>query len=477
MNVQISWLDFHAVLPEIILVGFALFGMLYGAFFRKSSSSIIPYISLVGIVTAMVVNFNLSGNVQTAFYDMVIVDKIAIILSFIFLLTVFLTILLSLTYNEHVLLEFTEYFPLLLFATVGMMLMAKSNHLMIFFLSLEIMSISLYILAGFRKFNKFSLESALKYFLLGAFATGILLYGIALLYGEIGTTALPQIKEYFINHGLKLPAPLYLGIALILVGFAFKVALVPFHMWTPDVYQGAPIPVTAFMAIGAKAAGFAAIIRIFLDAAFSISLKWAAVFWILAVLTMFVGNISALVQNNIKRMLAYSSIAHAGYILIGVVAADEANSIFAILFYLFVYGLMNVAAFGVIDIISGKDEKYVNVEDFAGLGFKKPFLGLVFTIAMLSLAGLPPTAGFMGKLYIFSAAVKNGYITLVILGVINSLISVYYYLRPVVMMYMVEPKEEVEIKSVYPAAGLALLITLWGMIHFGIFPGLFKALF
>ena len=332
-------------------------------------------------------------------------------------------------------------------------------------------------LCMFWQVNKFSLESSLKYFLLGAFATGILLYGIALMYGVIGGTYLHEVKKYFLDHGLQLPLVLYLGVGLVLVGFAFKVALVPFHMWTPDVYQGAPIPVTAFMAIGAKAAGFAALIRIFLDAAFSISIKWAAVFWILAVLTMFVGNITALVQDNIKRMLAYSSIAHAGYIVLAIVAADEKLSIFAILFYLFAYGIMNIAAFGVIDIIAGKDEKNVKIEDMAGLGFKKPFLGLVFTVAMLSLGGIPLTAGFMGKLYIFSAAVNNGYVFLVILAVINSMISMYYYLRPVVQMYMKEPKEDVVVGELHPAASLALMITLIGMLYFGIFPGFFKALF
>ncbi|GAB4172837.1 MAG: NADH-quinone oxidoreductase subunit N [Calditrichia bacterium] len=477
MNVQITWLDFQAILPELILVGFALFGLLYGAFFRRSSDYILPYVFIVGLSAALVTTYMLPDERMFAFYKMVVADKISMILSVVFILTALLTILLSLSYNENVKLEFTEYYPLLILSTIGMMLMAKANHFIIFFLGLETMSIALYVLAGFRKFNKFSLESSLKYFLLGAFATGILLYGFALMYGEIGSTYLHDIKTYFQTHGLDLPVILYLSLGLIIVGFGFKVALVPFHMWTPDVYQGAPIPVTAFMAIGAKAAGFAAIIRIFLDATFHISIEWSGVFWILAVLTMIVGNISALVQDNIKRMLAYSSIAHAGYILIAVVSADEAHSIYNILFYLFVYGIMNIAAFAVVDLVSGEKEKYVDINHFAGLGFKNPLLGFAFTIALVSLAGLPPTAGFMGKLYIFSTAVNNGHITLVIIGVLNSLVSVYYYLRPVVYMYMKEENKDVAIKTVYPAAGLALLITIWGILHLGIFPGFFNVLF
>lgn len=477
MNVQISWLDFQVILPELILVCFALVGLLHGAFFRKSHGIVVPYLMIIGISLGLIVNFSMPADGQTAFAGMVLTDKISQMIVFILLFTTFLTILLSLTYHEYVQLEFTEYFPLLLFSTVGMMLMAKANHFIIFFLGLETFSIALYVLAGFRKFNKFSLEASLKYFLLGAFASGILLYGIALLYGEVGTTALAEVKKYFIEHGSQVPVPMYLALGMILVGFAFKIALVPFHMWTPDVYQGAPVPVTAFMSVGAKAAGFVALIRIFLDAAFLMSMKWTAVMWILAVLTMFLGNIVALVQSNIKRMLAYSSIAHAGYILIGLIAADEKSSVFAIIFYLFVYALSNMAAFGVIDILAGKDEKYMEIDDFSGLGFKRPFLGLVFVVAMLSLAGLPPTAGFMGKLYLFSTAVNNGYIFLVVLGVINSMISAYYYLRPVVAMYMKEPAEGRESQAVLPAAGLALLIALWGMIHLGVFPGFFKALF
>ena len=350
------------------------------------------------------------------------------------------------------------------------MVMGSAESLMTIFLGLETMSIALYVMAGFRRTNRHSLEAALKYFLLGAFATGFLLYGMALTYGMVGSTNLTQIAQYFTQNALDVPLVALMGLALIIIGFGFKVALVPFHMWTPDVYQGSPLPVTAYMAVGAKAAGFAAILRVISLSAFSIAFQWSEILWVLAVLTMTVGNVVALVQDNIKRMLAYSSIAHAGYILVGVVASND-QTVPSVVFYLIVYLFMNLGAFAVATMVAGQNERRVNIQYYRGLGYTQPLLALAMAVFMFSLAGFPPTAGFIGKFYIFSAALQSGYVWLVILGVINSLISVYYYLNVVVAMYMQQPVDEKKIAPVLPGVGVVILVAVLGIVYLGIFPG------
>jgi len=366
--------------------------------------------------------------------------------------------------------EHGEYYVLLLFATVGMMFMASAADLIIVFLGLETFSLAIYVLAGFFRTNPKSNESSLKYFLLGAFSTGFLLYGIALIYGATGTTNLKGIHDFLRRADFFTDPLLLIGMGLLIVGFGFKVASVPFHMWTPDVYEGAPTAVTAFMAVGPKAAGFAAFLRVFLYSLSSLQTDWVWILWVLAVLTMTLGNIVAIAQKNIKRMLAYSSIAHAGYILVAMVAASELSTA-SILYYLLAYAFMNLGAFAVVILYGRKGEENILVSDYSGMASRYPLLAAGMAIFMFSLAGIPPTAGFVGKFYIFSAAVKAGYVGLAIIGVLNSALSVYFYLRVTVMMYMRSPEKE-------PAGGLdfspgmviALLITVFFTLQMGIFP-------
>jgi NADH-quinone oxidoreductase subunit N len=470
VTINIGSADFAAILPVIILSVFGIYLMVQGVFAPRMNKLTLAYLGLIGILIALVSNFYLIGKNYTAFEGMVRVDHLTVIFNFIFLITAALTLLLITSYSEQEHIEFIEFTPLILFSTVGMMLMGSAESLMTVFLGLETMSIALYVMAGFRRTNRYSLEAALKYFLLGAFATGFLLYGIALLYGAVGSTNLTKISEYIAQNTLDLNLLVLLGMGLIIVGFGFKVALVPFHMWTPDVYQGSPIPVTAYMAVGAKAAGFAAILRVIVLAAGQAAFQWTEVLWILAVLTMTVGNIIALVQDDIKRMLAYSSIAHAGYILMGVVAAND-STVASVMFYLVVYLFMNLGAFAVAGLVSGKNERYVKIKYFSGLGKTQPMLAFVMTICMFSLAGFPPTGGFMGKFFLFKAALQSGYVWLVIFGAINTLISVYYYIRVVVAMYMHDPLEDQKVEPIMTGAGLVILVSILGIFYLGIFPG------
>jgi len=336
------------------------------------------------------------------------------------------------------------------------------------FLGLELMSISLYVLAGFNRANIKSNESGLKYFLLGAFSTGFLLYGMALVYGATGTTRIAKIAAAAAQ--MQAPSTMFLiGALLILTGFAFKIAAAPFHMWTPDVYEGAPTPITALMSAGPKAAGFAAFLRMFLVAFPTLQADWSDLLWILAVLTMTVGNITALRQDNIKRMLAYSSIAHAGYALVGFTAANATGTA-GILFYMLSYAFMNIGAFAIVVLVAKQGETNGNVQDFAGLGHKRPALAAVMTLFLFSLAGMPPTAGFIGKFYLFSGAVEAGYVWLAIIGVLNSAASVYYYLRVMVFMYMKPAEEEFSWVSVSAPIALALVISSLGSLVPGIVP-------
>jgi NADH-quinone oxidoreductase subunit N len=365
-----------------------------------------------------------------------------------------------------------ELYPLILFTVVGMMLMASGTDLMTIFLGLEVMSISLYVLAGFNRANKKSNEAGLKYFMLGAFSTGFMLYGMALIYGATGTTRLYKIAV--VVGQMTLPSAnilLVAGMLLMMTGFAFKIAAAPFHMWTPDVYEGAPTPMTAFMSAGPKAAGFAALLRIFLVALPTLQVEWSQVLWVLAVLTMTVGNITALRQDNIKRVLAYSSIAHAGYALVGF-AAGNGTGTAGILFYMLSYAFMNIGAFAVVILVSKKGDANGNVSDFAGLGFKKPILALAMTLFLFSLAGVPPAAGFIGKFYLFSGAIQKGYIWLAVIGVLNSAASVYYYLRIMVYMYFKESTEEFEWVKITAPVALALIIAAAGTLIPGIVPSI-----
>jgi NADH-quinone oxidoreductase subunit N len=416
--------------------------------------------------------------VEYSFSGMWVVDNFSRFFKLIFLLGTGLTILISMKYLDTERMNHGEYFVLVLFATVGMMIMASGAELITIFLGLELMSVSLYVLAGYTRTRTISNESSLKYYVLGSFAAAFLLYGIAFIYGSTGTTEIRAISRVMATSGFQ-STTLIMGMGLLVIGFGFKAALVPFHMWTPDVYEGAPAPVTAFMSAGPKAAAFAAFLRIFLEALPSLQVEWVAVIWIMAALTMTVGNVIALVQDNIKRMLAYSSIAHAGYLLVAFLAAGELG-VTSILYYTLAYTFMNIGAFALITVLGGKGEERVSVQDYRGLGYRYPIAAIAMSLFLFSLAGIPPTGGFMGKFYIFSAAIKEGYVGLAIIGVLNSVVSVYYYLRVTVAMYMEEgsadQEGEMPALAFSPTLILAIFISAYGVLSLGLFPSGYVAI-
>jgi len=458
------------ILPEIFLSVLAMALLLINVFAPNGQKSYLGYISFIGVVaTGVLVGAGWGGHIES-FSGSVVLDNFATFFKMIFLIAAGLAILISDQYMEREGCNHGELYPLILFTVVGMMLMASGTDLMTIFLGLEVMSVSLYVLAGFNRANNKSNEAGLKYFLLGAFSTGFLLYGMALTYGATGTTRIAKIAVAV--GQMTLPSSnimLVAGMLLMLTGFAFKVAAAPFHMWTPDVYEGAPTPMTAFMSAGPKAAGFAAALRIFLVALPTLQVEWSQVFWVLAVVTMTVGNITALRQDNIKRMLAYSSIAHAGYCLVGF-AAGNGTGTAGILFYMLSYTFMNIGAFAIIILVGKKGEPNGNVQDYAGFGVKHPVLAVAMTVFLFSLAGMPPTAGFMGKFYLFSGAIQQGYIWLAIIGVLNSAASVYYYLRVMVYMYMKDPTEEFDWMQVTAPVAICVAISVLGSMIPGIVP-------
>jgi NADH-quinone oxidoreductase subunit N len=396
---------------------------------------------------------------------MIAVDNYSTFLNAIFLITAFITVLISVNYLKKADIERGEYYYLMLFSISGMMLMGMANDLILVFLALELLSIPLYVLAGFALPRVDSEEAAMKYFLLGAFASGFLVFGIAFVYGATGTTSLPEIVNSASNGGLLVLG----GATLILVGLSFKVAVVPFHMWTPDVYEGAPTAVTAFMSVGAKVAGFAAMIRIFLYALPSLGDDIVLILAAIAALTMILGNIIALVQQNVKRMLAYSSIAHAGFIMMGVAAGIESEEgLSAALFYMFAYLFTNLGAFAVVIAVERQEGQGVMLEDYKGLAKRNPWLALALAYFMLSLTGIPPTGLFTAKFLIFGATIDAGLIGLAIIGVIATVVSGYYYLRVVFLSYMYEGEGEVEVR---PAVTAAVALTVAATVILGIFPG------
>jgi len=467
---DINW---RVILPEITLAVFGFVLLLLEAFLPKDKKRITGHIAWIGIVLSFLFCLNLYGTQLSSFKGMALSDNFAIFFSFLFLISSFFVILQSLSFLKREEQVRGDYYALILFATLGMILMASTLDLVVIFLGLEIVSISLYILSGFRKKDLKSNEASLKFFLMGAFATGFLVYGIALIYGSLGTTNLEKIFILIPLTETTLPGKdflLYAGIGLLIVGFGFKIASVPFHMWMPDVFEGAPAPIAAFISAGPKSAGFAALLRIFLLAFSSFKPDWILIFWILSVLSMTTGNLLALWQTNLKRLLAYSSIAHVGYILIAFVAGGN-SAISGVLFYLSIYILMNLGAFAIIISMGSKDREGTDLfKEYAGAGLKNPFLGVFMAIFMLSLSGFPPTAGFLAKFYIFSSAVKSGYLGLVIIAVINSMISVYYYLRVIVYMFMKPAEEDIKPVSIPFSLGLVILVTGIGILAFGILP-------
>ena len=433
-----------------------------------------------------------SPGARDAFGGMIVLDELRLSFTFVFIVVSILTILIAAVWMKIENLPAGEFHSLLLFATCGMMLMASAGDLVIVFLGLEILSIATYVLAGFRRTDVRSNESSLKYFILGSFASAFLLYGIALIYGATATTTLPGTTNIALiaqrlNQSLY-PPLLFAGLAMLLVGFGFKIATAPFHVWTPDVYEGAPTPVTAFMAAGPKAAGFASFMRVFLfgfpiltaanSTASSAHKGWVGALAIMAALTMTIGNVVAIAQNNVKRMLAYSSIAHAGYALVGFVAAGAATNpeqrdaaLVSVVFYLLTYAIMNMGAFAVVTLIARSDDRRTEVDDYNGIGFTAPVLAFSLALFLLSLLGMPPTAGFMGKLSVFSAALRQGYVWLVVVGVLNSAVSAYYYLRLIIVMFFRERAAAWEAPRIPLSLAFALIITIVGVVYLGLFPG------
>ena len=459
---QINWL---AVLPSGLLVLTGLLVLFWDLWIQDADRPQLAWLAVSGFVATGAVSFMLWGGADAS--GPLALDSYALFFNVIFCLAGALTVLMSDSYLDMTKIRQGEYYALLLFAAVGMVLMAAATDLITIFLGLETMSVAVYVLAGIWHQRLVSNEAALKYFLLGAFASGFLLYGMALIYGATGSLQLAVIAEQVAAQGSS--TLLVVGMGLLLVGFGFKVAAAPFHVWTPDVYEGSPTTITAFMAVGVKAAAFAAFARVFLHTLDAVHTEWQGVVWVIAALTMTVGNLTALPQTNIKRMLAYSSVAHAGYVLMAMVAGKDLGGA-ALMYYLVAYGFMNLGAFGVVVSLNRQGQPNEELNDYAGLGFRYPALGMAMAIFMLSLTGVPPLVGFTGKFYVFSAAVEAGYIGLAIIGVLNSAVSAYYYVRVIVTMYMQEDEKALEIAALRPTLSLAIIIAAAGTVLLGVFP-------
>ncbi len=459
----------EVALPGLLVAATAMLVMVADLVSTDPDRESLAGVALVGLATAAGAALWLwaGGNGAGGFGETLRADRYALFFALLLIAATALTILLSVDFLRLHALPAGEYYALMLLSTSGMVFMAAANDLIVIFLALEIMSVAVYVLVGMLRREVRSNEASLKYFLLGAFATGFLLYGIAFFYGATGSTRLDVVAQAVTRDGLT--PFLLLGLALVLVGFGFKVALIPFHVWTPDVYEGAPTAVTAFMAVGVKAAAFAAFARVFAGALVSVAASWTGVLWVLAALTMTVGNVGAVTQRNVKRMLAYSSIAHAGYALVGLVTATKVGGA-ALLYYLVVYAFMNIGAFGVLIALGRRGEPNEMLADFAGVGFRQPVLGLTMAVFMLSLAGIPPTAGFTGKFYLFSAAVDAGYVGLAVIGVLNSVVSVYYYLGVLVQMYMAEGTRPIDAPATRPYLLATILVAGVATLLLGVFP-------
>ena len=465
-------IDLRAISPVLVLVVTAVLVMVLDLLPPRGRKDHLGFVGLAGVLVSLVITLTLWGADTRAFRGMVALDGYALFFNLVIGYATGLVLLLSIDYLRRRGEESGEFYILVLFAAVGMMLMASATDLIVIFLALETMSLSLYVLAGFFRGQREAGEASMKYFLLGAFASGFFLYGIALVFGATGSTNLDKIANA-IAAGAGRDPLLVIGAGLLLVGFGFKISSVPFHMWTSDVYEGAPTSITAFIATGSKAAAFAALLRVLLATARPAPLDWAVLLWGLAVLSMTVGNVIAIAQQNLKRMLAYSSIAHVGYMLVGVVAGGAPGN-GGVLFYLLVYTFTTAGAFGAILLLERNGGEAVRLEDYGGLAVRHPMMALALSVFLLSLIGIPPTAGFVGKFYLFGAAVRAGYVWLAVIMVLNSAVAAYYYLRLIVYMYMREPEVGAPTVLVPSFAGcLALVVALWGVAQLGILPAPF----
>jgi len=463
--------DLLRLAPEIVLCATGILLMLVEPFLNAPRRNVLVSLAVLGSGLALLATLYPAAHPGMAFSGLLRIDGYSVFLHVVVETVALLVVLGSADYLDREGIQHGEYYALLLFATAGMGVMASAAELMTAFIGLETSSISTYILAGYRRDTARSNESSMKYFLLGSFATGFFLYGIALIYGATGTTQLAQMSLSAIPGAATL---LNLGLALLLVGLAFKVAAAPFQLWTPDVYEGAPAPVTALMSTGPKAAAFALLLRILATVTAASSL-WFWALWVSAVLTMFAGNFAALAQSNVKRMLAYSSIAHAGYVLVALTAAAASDQIdlgiAAVLYYLAVYALMKLGAFLLVSQMGGDTERLTEMDHFRGLGMRQPVAAACFSLFLLSLLGLPLTAGFLGKFYIFNAALAAHLVWLAVVLAINSVIGAFYYLRVIVVMYMRDPAEEWQPAQMPWAVTFVLLVAAAGTFYLGLFPG------
>ena len=455
--------------PELILTIAGTLLMVLDPLFAKKLPRMFGHISIAAFLAASVGAFAAQSVMGSSFSNLLIVDGFATFFRVLVLVIGILAVLLSYRYLDREMAETGEYHALLLFCVAGQCLMAASNDLIMIFIGLEISSIATYILAGYLRNDRRNNEAALKYFLLGSFATAFLLYGVAIIYGITGTTKLDEIRTALMQPGISL-AGVTIAAALMIVGLGFKISAAPFQMWAPDVYQGAPAPVSVFMATAPKAAAFAVFLRIFMTSFQTIANDWEPLIWISALLSMTIGNFAALTQNNLKRMMAYSAIAHAGYILVAFAAKSDGGTA-AVMFYLAAYALMNVGAFAVIIHICGKGERHLRIEDLSGLAQKQPVTAALLTIFLLSLIGVPLTGGFFGKFYIFRAALESNLIWLTVLGLLNSAVAAYYYLRLLVVMYMHEPGEVVQkLEPIGFGLSAALVLPAIGTFVLGVLP-------
>ena len=472
MKVVLSGLgiDYGAILPEMIVVGTAIVILFLDLMLPVSRRRVLPTVAVVGLLAALLASLPLWGQSRSAFGDTVVADSLAAFFNVLLIVITILTVLISPRFLRALDLDHGEYYILLLGATAGMMLLAAATSLMTIFLGIELLSVSLYVLSGFARSAVRSQESALKYLLLGGFATGFLLYGMALIYGATGSTTLRGIAAFVTGgSGASSNVLLLLGIGFLSVGLAFKASAAPFHMWTPDVYEGAPTIVTTFMSVATKSAAFAAIGRVFIATFPSISTRWYFPLALIAIFSLFIGNLVAIIEDNLKRMLAYSGIAHAGYILLGILPGTAAG-FSASVFYIAAYAVMNFGAFAVVTALGAGGEQTADINYWRGLFYRRPFLATVMTIFMLSLAGIPPTVGFFAKLFVFQALVNAQIWAPLVVAVVMTIVSFYYYLRVVVFM-LATPDEAVVDKprlgiSTSGVLGVAALAT----IVLGVFP-------
>lgn len=460
--------SFDAVVPMLCVVLSALASMAAEAFRKKGERMPIGGLGLVGLIAAGVSTVML-WNRNTASFGVIVADNFGLFVTGILVIVGVLTLLFSSSVLERNDLPAGEYYTLILFSVAGMIMMATATDLLVIFVALEVMSLAVYVLTGLRRDDPRATEAAFKYFLLGAFASAFFLYGIAFTFGLTGSTRLDRVGTFLAAQALTGNPMILIAVSLLIVGFAFKISAVPFHMWTPDAYEGAPAIVTGFMSTGVKAAAFAAFARVFLSSFEPFSADWVPVLSVIAVATMIVGTVVGVAQTNLKRMLAYSSIAHGGYLLVGLVSANQVGKA-ALLFYLLGYAVTNLAAFGVIALLGTRERDNDQLNDYRGLWHSHPALAALMTVSLLSLGGLPPTVGFIGKWYIFSAAVGAGYYGLAIIGMLTSVISVFFYLRVVVMMYMTD-RSGAPVPAPVTGLGLAALtVAIIAIIVLGILP-------